>query len=68
MKKGQQIGMNSAIGASGEKYIYFDKHRKKYCAILPTGIIGKQKTLGRFNTLEDAVICRDKYLAIIKLK
>ena len=66
MRKGQKIGMNnSQVGRSGEKYITFEKAIKRYRVVIPTGKVGagKQKTVGKFKELQDAVLCRDKFLS-----
>lgn len=64
MKKGKRIGMNkSKAGISGEKYIIFEKSIKRYWVMVPTNRIGEQKKIGRFEKLEDAILCRDKYLS-----
>jgi len=63
MKKNCRIGMIRRIGKSGEKYIYFDKNRKGWSVIVPTGKIGGQKRMGSYKEKGDAVLCRDKYLS-----
>lgn len=46
-------------GKSGEKYISFDKTHQKYKLIIRRG---KKYFTQSYKNLEDAVICRDKYL------
>lgn len=63
--KGKSTGVSNAQpGLSGEKYICFEKKINKYAVVIPTRKSGKgkQKTIGRFKKLQDAVSCRDKYL------
>lgn len=63
MKKGQRIGMNSALGELNEKYITFKKSIKRYTVTISTHSFPKQKRVGTFKTLEEAIMCRDKYLS-----
>lgn len=66
--KGKHGITNSPIGRSGEKYV--TSSGGKYIVFIP--IHGKRmwgkyyarKKVGTFNTLEEAVEARDKYLSI----
>lgn len=45
---------------SSERYISFENSVKKFVVYIP--FKKKQKNIGRFKKLEDAVLCRDKCL------
>lgn len=62
-KKLNNMGINSFIGASGEKYISFDKSRNRYSVIITTHKKKpKQLKVGHYKTLKEAVIVRDNFL------
>lgn len=63
MKKGQRIGVNKAVGKSGEKYITWVKQKHLYKVIISTNKQKSQQTIGYSKTLEDAILMRDKYLS-----
>lgn len=69
MRKGQRIGINSGARSNvSEKYIHFVKSKNKYKVFVPIHAkIGKQTTLGMFVSLEEAIMCRDKYLSAMDL-
>lgn len=65
MKKGQRIGLaNHPLGKSGEKFISKRKRGEKPWAVrITTHGTPKQITVGSFETIEEAIEARDKYLS-----
>ena len=62
MKKGTTC-INSLIGKSGEKYIYFDNSCRRFTVLITTHKSKpKQIKIGKYKTLEEAVIVRNNYL------
>lgn len=58
-----QRWINKRIGKTGEKYISFDKGVKKFAVIVVTHQTEqRQKTIGRYKKIEDAIMVRDNYL------
>lgn len=49
---------------SGEKYIHFDGTRRLTPFVVGIPVNGKRKYVGAFLSLEDAVLCRDKFLDV----
>lgn len=63
MKKGEIFGMKQGgIGKTGEKYIFYDKYRRLSKYAVYVVVEGKQKFVGSYKTLDDAIISRDKYI------
>lgn len=63
MKKGKIFGMKQGgLGETGEKYIHIDHHRRDRKYVVSVTVEGKQKFIGSYKTLEDAISTRDKYI------
>lgn len=61
---GPKIGSKSRIGSrntSGEKYVHYEKSRRKWRVIVHFD--GSKKSVGRFDTIGSAVRHRDDYLS-----
>ena len=54
-------------GKTGEKYITYDKGIDRFVVLFSVGDT-KQKKMGNFKNLDDAIMCRDKYLSEYEIR